>query len=229
MKVVHLSTTDIGGAYEAAQRINDCLVKQGIDSKILVRTKYRNETTPIPFYTNFLSRFWSKSKNFLNLLISDGEVVFDKYGADICRHPLVKEADIICLHWVNSFISNKEVARILDLGKPVFWVMHDMWPCTGGCHHSRKCDKYMTSCVGCDKMHRRNNNASAYWQKQKEKYFNRQNLFPVGPSRWICNCAKKSVIFGQRDITVIHNPVDTDIFYPKGREEIDQIKEKYHI
>lgn len=229
MKVVHLSTTDTGGAYEAAQRISDCLVKQGIDSKVLVRTKYRNVTTPIPFYNNFFSRFWSKSKNFLNLMISDGEVVFDKYGADICRHPLIKETDIICLHWVNSFISNKEVARILALGKPVFWVMHDMWPFTGGCHYSHDCTKYETKCEECERMQKKNNKKTLYWQNRKEEYFNRQNLYPIGPSRWICNCAQKSIIFGKRKIVLIPNPIDTNLFYPKDGKEIGQIQVKYRL
>lgn len=229
MKIVHLSTTDSGGAYEAAQRINDCLLGQGADSKLLVRTKYRNNTPPIPFYHNFIERFWSKTKNFFNLMISDGDVVFDRYGADICSHPLVKEADIICLHWVNSFISNKEVANILALDKPVFWVMHDMWPFTGGCHYSHGCTKYETKCAECERMHKRDNNKTLYWQNKKEEYYNRQNLFPIGPSIWICDCAKKSVIFGRRKITVIPNPIDTDLFYPKSRDEIDRIKDKYHL
>lgn len=229
MKVVHLSTTDIGGAYEAAQRISDCLVNQGIDSKVLVRTKYRNETMPTPFYNNFLSRFWSKTKNFINLMISDGDVVFDKYGADICSNPLVKEADIICLHWVNSFISNREVARILALGKPVFWVMHDMWPFTGGCHYSHGCVKYETRCEECERIRRKDNKKALYWQKKKEEYFNRQNMFAIGPSKWICDCAKKSVIFGKREVTVIPNPIDTALFYPKDQEEIAEIKEKYRL
>ena len=125
MKVMHLSTTDYGGAYEDAQRISDSLTDYGIESAVLVRTK-TGDTPSIPFFDSLPQKFLSKTKNFFNLLLSEGDIVIDKYGADICGHPLVKEADAICLHWVNSFISNREVANILTMGKPVYWVMHDV-------------------------------------------------------------------------------------------------------
>lgn len=48
MKVMHLSTTDYGGAYEAAQRISDSLTDYGIESAVLVRTK-TGDTPSIPF------------------------------------------------------------------------------------------------------------------------------------------------------------------------------------
>lgn len=229
MKVVHLSTTDMGGAYEAAQRINDCLVASGVDSEVIVRTKYREYTATIPFYHNAMQKFISKTKNFFNLIISDGDIVCDRYGADICKHPQVQNADIICLHWVNSFISNTEVKNILSLGKPVYWIMHDMWPFTGGCHYAGDCTAYMQECRQCPMVKTSKAAAVSDWHRRKRDCFQGKNLFPIGPSRWISGCARESDIFRNKEITTIPNPINTDVFYPKKDSEKTEIKKRYGL
>ena len=51
--------------------------------------------------------------------------------------PLVQEADIIYIHWINGgFLTVKEIESILKLGKPTFIFLHDMWLLTGGCHYA---------------------------------------------------------------------------------------------
>ena len=39
MKVVHITTIDIGGAYKAAVRLHEGLTRIGVQSEILLRTK----------------------------------------------------------------------------------------------------------------------------------------------------------------------------------------------
>ena len=229
MRVVHISTTDLGGAYEAAQRISDSLQSIGEESMVLVRSKLRESTVAVSYFNNIFPKLASKTKNFLNLLLSDGEVIFDKYGTDICKHPLVKNADVICLHWVNSFVSVSEVSRILMLGKPVFWIMHDMWPFTGGCHYAGDCMQYKEQCQSCSMVNKTKKNAVVYWQIKKKEHFKQENLYPVGPSRWISECAQKSQIFGEKSIVTIPNPIDTDLFYPKSIEERNSIRKKYGL
>lgn len=229
MKVVHLSTTDMGGAYEAAQRISDSLTMAGVESEVIVRTKFREQTPVVPFYRYLHQKLLSKTKNFFNLLISEGEVVYDKYGANICKHPLIKEPDIICLHWVNSFISNKEVGNILALGKPVYWIMHDMWPFTGGCHYAGECKNYETECRKCPMTGDAKKETAFYWQSKKKNCFQRKNLVPIGPSRWISECARRSCIFGDKDIVTIPNPINTDVFCPKSNDQRKKIKKKYGL
>lgn len=229
MKVVHLSTTDMGGAYEAAQRISDCLNLAGTESEVLVRSKFREHTLTIPFYNSLLQKFMSKTKNFCNLLISDGEVVFDRYGADICNHPYIRQADVICLHWVNSFVSVSEVERILTLGKPVFWIMHDMWPFTGGCHYAGNCIQYTEKCDNCVMVKKSKLKSVAYWQKKKHECFCSRNLYPIGPSSWISRCAQKSTIFQEKVIETIPNPINTEVFLPKNEKEKEAVRKKYEL
>lgn len=229
MKVVHLSTTDMGGAYEAAQRISDCLGVVGVESEVLVRSKFRESTKTISFYSNFVQKFISKAKNFFNLMLSDGEVVFDKYGADICDHPHIMQADVICLHWVNSFVSVPEVEKILALGKPVYWIMHDMWPFTGGCHYAGDCERYMANCDKCQMVKDSKKSAVTYWQNKKYDCFHGWNLHPVGPSTWISACAQESKIFREKTVETIPNPINTELFFPKAEKEKEAIKKKYGL
>lgn len=228
MKVLHLSTTDYGGAYEAAQRVSDSLADYGAESVVLVRTRAGN-TPSVPFFDSLPQKILSKTKNFFNLLISDGDVIFDKYGADICGHPLVKDADVICLHWVNSFISNQEVANILTMGKPVYWIMHDMWPFTGGCHYAGDCDQYRQDCGLCPMAGAGKKKAVSYWHDYKQKCFQGDRLYPVGPSRWISRCAGESTIFGSKEITTIPNPINTELFCPLRKEKRRDIIKKYGL
>ena len=125
MKVVHLTTTDFGGAFKAVQRIQDCMRLYREQSDILVRSRFF-ETDTIEVMNTSISKFYSKSRNLANLLLSHGEVVTDLFGADVTGHTKVKEADVIILHWVNSFISGKSIRRLVKLRKPIVWVMHDM-------------------------------------------------------------------------------------------------------
>ena len=68
-------------------------------------------------------------------------------GTDITPLPEFKEADVIHLHWVNQgMLSLNDIRKILKSGKPVVWTMHDMWPCTGICHHARECTNYHQEC-----------------------------------------------------------------------------------
>ena len=69
---------------------------------------------------------------------------------DLSGHPLVKDADIIHLHWINQgFLSLKDIEELVKLNKPIVWTMHDMWPCTGICHHARDCEKFQMICESC--------------------------------------------------------------------------------
>ena len=50
-----------------------------------------------------------------------------------------KEADVIHLHWVNQgLLSLNDIKKMTQSGKPMVWTMHDMWACTGICHHARE-------------------------------------------------------------------------------------------
>lgn len=223
MKAVHITTTDFGGAYRAASNISEAMKRQGIESSLLVRERSGQEAV-IPAVKTTGSLFFSKLRNFINLQLSYGDVVNDRLGYAIHRHPLVREADIIVLHWVNSFVSYKGVERLLGLGKPVIWVMHDMWLFTGGCHYDKECGKYKEECTKCPLMKGSRGGLTRRLQNRKKKMLLHGNFTVVGCSRWITECAKKSRILGQKRCVCIPNPVDTNIFRRQAEKQTEKKK-----
>ncbi len=217
LKVVHITTTDYGGAYRAAANISAAMRKQGIESTLLVREKKGSENV-VPAVTARGSLFLSKARNFLNLLVSRGDVVNDRFGYAVYKHPLVKEADIIVLHWVNSFVSYRGVERLLKLDKPLVWVMHDMWLFTGGCHYDGECGKYGEGCHDCPLM-RHGKGLTHRLLERKRKMLSQGNPVAVGCSHWITECAKRSLILEGKQCVTIPNPVDTDIYRRQKPDE----------
>ncbi len=228
MKVVHFSTTDFGGAYKAAERIHAAMNLCGAESRLLVRTKTRSDTAAEAYFDNGLQRFWSKVKNVGNLLLSRGEIISDYFGTNVSKHPLVQEADAIILHWVNSFIGYRNVEQLLRLGKPVIWVMHDMWLFTGGCHIDGYCGRYEYGCGKCPYLNSdKKNDISGRNFIRKRRMLYEGNIALVGPSKWITECAVKSGIVRGRKIEIISNPINTKIFFPRNNKDL--LKKKYKL
>lgn len=222
LKVLHITTTDYGGAYRAAANISTAINKQGVDSSILVREKSSDENV-VPAVNTWWAVFCSKTRNFFNLTVSHGDVVNDRFGYALFRHPLVRQADVIVLHWVNSFVSYRGVERLLQSGKPVIWVMHDMWLFTGGCHYDKECGQFQGECRDCPLM-KHDKKLTCRLQKRKRNMLSHGKFAAVGCSRWITECAGKSLILKDKQCVCIPNPVDTDVFNRKKRERTVQQK-----
>lgn len=216
MRVLHITTTDYGGAYRAAANISTAMRMQGIESSLLVRESGGREDVVQAIDTR-RALFLSKGRNFLNLLLSYGDVVNDRFGYAIHRHPLVKEADIIVLHWVNSFVSYRGVERLLRLDKPVVWVMHDMWLFTGGCHYDKECGQYRGTCRNCPLLKHRDH-LTYRLQRRKRKMLSQGKFVAVGCSRWITECAKESLILKDKQCVCIPNPVDLTVYNRRKRD-----------
>lgn len=227
MKVVHLSTTDFGGAYKAVERIQSSLRLYGVESKILVRSRFFDtETTEV--INTPLRRFFSKSRNLLNLFLSKGDVVTDLFGTDMRHNQDILDADIIVLHWVNSFISDRSIRQLMKLGKPIFWVMHDMWPFTGGCHYDLYCESYKSDCASCPMVKKqRLRNISAFNLKRKRNLFASMNITMIAISRWEQRCAQESFPLKGKKVIWISNPLNTGIFKPTDEQQ--ELRGQYKI
>ncbi|MCM1103053.1 MAG: glycosyltransferase [Clostridium sp.] len=232
MKVVHLATTDLGGSYKAVERIHRALCMCGVESNVLLRTKYHEDSIGTQMIDTPWKSLVSKAKNVGNLLLSKGEIITDRFGTDMSGHPAVREADVIILHWVNSFIGYRNLEQLLALGKPVIWVAHDMWNCTGGCHYDRYCGRYEQGCGKCPLIgSQRENDVSRRNFNRKEQAGNMRReagtLTLVGPSRWSAECAGKSRIWQGKRITWISNPIDYEQY--RRMDDREALRSKYGL
>jgi glycosyltransferase involved in cell wall biosynthesis len=219
-----------GGAAIASSRLLEALRKEGVEAKMLVQEgadeaggiystthgtfkRWLNFLRFVVERLVFLPRERSRNIRFLFSLANTGE--------SISQNTLVRDADILHLHWINAgFLSLDSLKELLRSGKPVVWTFHDMWPFTGGCHYALECTEYMRSCGQCpylkipgaiDLSHR-------IW-KRKEPLFRPWKLTVITPSEWLNKCVRSSSLLQHSQIHTIHNPVDDSVFRPVGREE----------
>lgn len=155
MKIVHINAFDTGGgAAIACARHCEAMIKAGQEVTMLVVAK----SSRLPFVKKvhqgikkLLIEWWDiQTEKTINKISPIGTYSLMNHGFDFSKDPVVQDADVIFLHWVNgNALTVKGVEKILQLGKPVFWYMHDMFPITGGCHHSLGCDGYKSDCKLC--------------------------------------------------------------------------------
>jgi glycosyltransferase involved in cell wall biosynthesis len=235
MNVVFINTSDnSGGAAIACVRLQKALEKHtSIQGDILVQEqKTENPAVTSIANTSFKKqlvwgRFIAERLLFLpyerskeiRFLFNRGMV-----GVDISLHPLVQNADIIHLHWINfGFLSTASIKKLLALGKPVVWTFHDMWPFTGGCHHSGECENYQIECGNCKFLKNPSDkDISRKDWKAKNSTYQPNHFTAVGCSKWLSKRAKNSSLLADFRIESIPNPIDTSIFSPISKTEARQ-------
>jgi glycosyltransferase involved in cell wall biosynthesis len=233
MRILHINTFDkLGGAAIAAFRLHNAMLSYGINSRYLVLNRTINDRTDILTVSNF-DQYIKKliNKIFDKLAIHSmrartGLFSSFKYGFNISHHPEILNADVIYLHWINTFVNYQVLKRLLKTGKPVFWFMHDMFPITGGCHHSFECTNYQIQCRKCP-YYRVNyfcKDISVWQYKIKRKiYKHYDNLVFIAPSKWLFDCAKKSGLTQEKKIYHIPNLIDSLIFKPLNKDMARQL------
>jgi len=232
MKVLVLNTNErIGGAAIAANRLMKALNKSGIEAKTLVLNKQTDDDNVVSVQSSFIKRqlarwffLWERVYIFVYNRFSKNnlfKVSIANTGFDIAKHPLVREADIIHLHWVNQgFLSLKSIYNLIQSGKLIVWTMHDLWAATGICHHPRSCEKNKDICFNCDKLNGNISKDLAYRTFEKKKTLDLHLIHYVGCSRWIAEQAGKSRLLQSASICSIPNPIDTRIFTPQNKDKI---------
>ena len=220
MKVLHITTIDTGGAYKGAYRLHENMSLYGIDSKILVRSKRNRSGVAIEAFSGSIEALLSKGKNGMNSIYSKGAIINERFGTDLSGHQAVREADMIILHWINSFLSCKDIVKLGRLGKPMVWVMHDMWVFTGGCHVDGYCGRYAERCGCCPLIGRnKDNDLSRKNFLKKMEMMRHLDITITGPSKWIVDQAYKSEVLTGKKIYYMPNVLDTSLYRPLVQRE----------
>ncbi|MFT4031415.1 MAG: glycosyltransferase family 4 protein [Siphonobacter sp.] len=228
--VTLLSTSDnMGGASIGAVRLQQAFSRySSLQSHILVQEK----NTDNPSITQFDSSWLGKKKKLIRFA---GERLFLKaceaskehhwafdpalLGLDVTKHPLVQQADLIHLHWINhGFLSTHSLAKLAGMNKPLVWTMHDMWPFTGGCHHSGECDHYTQYCGVCKFLGKPSPTdlSNQVWHRKNTALTNAP-LTAVACSEWLAGRARESSLLQNHQVVTIPNPLDTNVFKPTDK------------
>jgi glycosyltransferase involved in cell wall biosynthesis len=237
VKILHINQSDhIGGAAVAAVRLLDALRSSGTDARMLVlQAKGPHEgihglinsgkerfIRNLKFLAEVLSFFPYEKNRQSRFAFSSGRM-----GYDISRHPLVKEADILHLHWINQgYLSLKDLGKLLKAGKPIVWTLHDTWPITGGCHYPGTCNGFKSTCGQCPLLKTPGkNDISAKQFMRKEKMYADTSITFVGCSNWMRETAQKSSFVRKglkHSVKHVFNPVDINLFQPVEKSGVRQ-------
>ncbi|TCO11030.1 glycosyltransferase [Natronoflexus pectinivorans] len=224
IKICLVSTSDRnGGAAIAANRLWFALKEHGINAKMLVQNKSLPDEDIISTSNNFFYKIkhfvqFASERLKVSTIIRDQK---DRFafslactGNNIHQHPAIKECDIIHLHWTNfGFLSLKTIENLLNLGKPVLWTFHDMWPFTGGCHYNGDCFRFIDRCGKCPMLKNRHpEDVSFNHLNNKHKLLSNSNLYISSPSKWFSDFAQTSALLKSKTIHTIPNTLNENIF-----------------
>ena len=227
MKILHVNFSDsYGGAAIAVMRIHKLLLKNKIDSNLLVSDQMSNELK-----TFSINKTSEKLKNIIKGSISRNLRFFFKsknkatHSINLLPSNLLSEinkfnADIVNLHWIgNEIISLKNISLIKC---PIVWTLLDMWPFLGTEHYSNN-SRYIE---GYTKQNRDLNEKGFDLNKwnwnRKLKYF-KKNFTVVSPSDWLSEKAKESYLFKDKEIEKIHYPLDISEWQPVNKGSAKEI------
>ena len=220
MKILHVNTSDVGGAATACRRIHLGLLSAGIDSKMLVLRKTKNIPECYQFKkTVIVKSFWQRIYNKglcvvgLNKSNKTGSLKKHKdveiftspiSSYDITEHPLYKEADIIQLNWVSGFLD--EPSFFKKNNKPVIWRMADLYACGGGNHYEKNFP-----------FHEYTKELNENIKIRKDSLLDKSIVF-VAISNWVLQKSNQSLIINNFPKKMIHNGVDFNIFKPLNKQ-----------
>jgi len=232
MKVLIINKSDkTGGAAVAANRLKNALNLNGIGVTMLVQQKLSDDLQVHKTKEGKIGKYFELALFVLERLYF---LFFEKSksirfafspavaGGNISKNKMVKEADIIHLHWFNQgFLSLKNLKQIIKLNKPIVWTLHDMWTFTGGCHYSGDCENYKISCGNCKFLKNPSVKDLSYRVLEKKKrILQNANIQFVTCSEWLAARARESMLLKGFNITAVPNPIDTNLYLPVNKQEI---------
>jgi glycosyltransferase involved in cell wall biosynthesis len=226
MRIVHVTTySSVGGASKAAYRIHSKLLEKGIESDMLVLKKTGQSLLRV---TEIENNFIYRLKDYFFLRLD--KILFQRHlrkdatpfsfnflpRVSIQNHPLLKQADIVCLYWVGAdFLTPYQIAKI---NKPLVWRFSDKWALTGNCHISGGCIRYENHCGRCPQLTTSKEKDFTYYAlKRKNNAWKNKDMTIVAPSSWMEDAVKRSTIFKNKTTIRIPTGVDDTIFFPADK------------
>lgn len=215
MKILHISTSDNGGAGLCCIRIHNSLLNANIDSKVLVLEK-SEECNEVYEYGWFRLKCWkaiNKILRYTGLMVTDYNRTIQlshktgKYCTlptsiiKLHNHPLVKEADIIHLHWVDRFLDYPSF--FTKVKKPIIWTLHDENLFYGIAHYE--------SDLTNDKLENK------YRDLKSKLLSNKSNITIVFLSEFMKDKFSSHEIIKDKRSVIINNSVNYKVFTPKDK------------
>jgi glycosyltransferase involved in cell wall biosynthesis len=233
MRIVHLSTSDVGGgAARAAFRVHTGLKRLGHHSTMLVLRRIGKDPDVAQFRlpSDLVSRVRMKLR--ARRIATDlakyeprppGYEMFSDDRSPFAKHVVrqIPPCDLINLHWVSDFIDHEHFFPPLPKDLPIVWRLADMAPLTGGCHYDHGCGRFTAQCGACPQLGSNDENdlSRQIWTRKSRALSSLApgQLHLVATSRWIASESRRSSLLKPFPVTVIPNGLDVSEFTPRDK------------
>lgn len=234
MKVVHLSTSDMGGAGIAAKNLHLKLTQLHWTSSMVTKVKLGfdfvghfcsqpNQEEQVN--RSFLQRVKASLQYRLPWLfprkafsLQGREKGFEYFSLpfsdlNLSSIPAIHQADVIHLHWISDQFVDYQ--KVFELNKKYVWTLHDMNPFTGGCHHSDGCMLFNQDCSSCFQLkgtqHETYSKKILEYKLKALSNLRDDQMKIVAPSEWLLKLSQKSICFSRFEHIHIPNVIDFNI------------------
>ena len=192
--------------------------------------EFKNTSLPLRMYKRAARQLNKKFFENKTYKFSDFDNKYDFFVDQEITSHLSAEAilnsisftpDLVLVASMHDLVNTTELAKINELTKaPIYLIMMDMFPLTGGCHHAWDCKGFEFGCSSCPAiLNDAFKDRAAKNFKLKIENVRKANMQVIAGSGRALGQAKNSLLF--KDQKVIHNIngfVDQAIFNTHSRQ-----------
>lgn len=224
MKILHVCYTDgRGGAGIGAKRLHDVMRSYGLNSSLLVANKFSEDKTVFKLRPDRFRRIKHKiNRKMLALHGTQNPVLRSTniFGRGAVKFINNYDADIVQFHWICAdMIAIREFKKI---NKPIVWKLPDMWAFSGAEHYLLPGDpaRYKDGYNKANRpQHESGIDLNRYIWRYKQFAWRNAPFSIVCPSKWLAECARESILFKDREVFNIANPINLDLYRPLPKLE----------
>ena len=186
MRVLHLSTSRHGGAFQAAKRLVDLQIERGMHSRLFSIDDVAQNNPKVRFVLKRVSGKVLTGLQRFNTNSKYGQ--FTSLSQNLLEMEVINDfkPDVIHVHnWYN--LTNISFLRVLSNRYPLVFTLHDERMLTGGCHYRLGCNLSSNECKKCPAA--RFSAAHIHKSKSNLNQFilNTQRIHFLSPSGWLKN------------------------------------------
>jgi len=211
IRVIHFSTGHLGGAGLAARRLNQGLIKSGIDSSFhaFAHSTFDPSSGEVPLSRSIVTKCISKFITYLDLKLGKKVFfsLFNHTALNIDYFVPYKDRNTI-LHFHNFFnlTSLQTILKLSKIGYNVVVTLHDQRLFTGGCHYAFDCKGFESVCKNCPQAPiTLSPLVSRNIRRSRKLASLGLKLFVIAPSRWMQDQVIKSQIVPPAQIRYVPN------------------------
>jgi len=226
MRVLQISTADVGGGAEAvALALHRGLRERGHESVLAVGYRRGSEEDVIEFGGAGSRRSRASRDPGVVLDVLRGREDFRFPGSRRVLELVPWTPDVIHVHNLHGGYFDLRVLPELAARAPLVATLHDAWLFTGHCAHPLDSDGWLRGCGNCphlDTYPALKRDGTAFNLARKKAIYAGLELTAVTPSRWLMDMVERSVLApAATRREVIPNGVDFGLFAPAERERRD--------